>query len=195
MTLLLNSIIAEGFLGREWCKEKAVEELTGCDVKLVQNTFRVMPIVQNTSNMNKATYMLEDALFEYLGAEESKCRLLYDMTASYSEVSQDGIIQMRNPLNSNERIWSHLINIPFTVSAEDGCRKYYLPPFISKVTDDKVHNLKCTIKICMDNFNVELCRCDPYAMIIGRQKCNVGIALKFVRKAILEYRKKVEYQE
>ena len=47
-----------------------------------------------------------------------------------------------------------------------------------------MHNLKCSVKLCGDNFNIKLGHCNPYAMINGRQKKNVVKAIEFIKKSI-----------
>merc|ERR1712129_288013 len=109
---------------------------------------------------------IEDACVEIIGAQESKGRLIYDLTESYSEVWMCGVIQMRNPLNSCERLWVSLVDLPMSTNKE-GKTFCLLSPFVSKETDEFVHSLKCTVKLCADNFDINLIHCQPYAMIMG----------------------------
>ena len=146
-----------------------VGEKAGCVILLSQKHIIVTPghPGQKEPSITKAIDMTEDALVCHLGTQESKCKLLYDLTESYSQVWLDGVIQMRNPLDSSERVWPSLIVLPVFVNKE-GDQKYLLQPFNSKYTDIELHKLKCTVKMCMDNFDIKLHHCDPYAMIFGR---------------------------
>jgi hypothetical protein len=116
-------------------------------------------------------------LVSLIGAQ-AKCKLLYDLAESYSETCLHGVLQLRNPLNSSERVWASIVDVP------NGEHKYLLPPFLSKETELEMHNLKCSVKFCGDNFNIKLGHCNPYAMISGRQKKNVVKAIEFIKKSI-----------
>lgn len=169
-----------------------VGKQTGCAILLSQNHLIITPMHQageNGPSISKANDMIEDALVGLLGSQESKCKLLYDLTESYSEVySVGGVIQLRNPLNSCERVWASIVDLPVFIN-KDGEQKYLLPPFISKESENELHMLKCTVKICTDSFDIKLQHCHPYAMIMGRQKKNVGIAIQFIKRAIKNFQK------
>ena len=65
-----------------------VEEKTGCVIIQSQHSLLVTPthIRRSGQSLAKATDMIEDALVGLLGAQESKCQLLYELTESYSQV-------------------------------------------------------------------------------------------------------------
>ena len=176
--------LLEGLFKNEWCQNMEVGEKTGCSIILSQNHLIVTPMHgQTTPSVVKATDIIEDALVGLIGAQESKGKLLYDLTESYSEAWLGGVIQMRNPLNSCERVWATIVDLPTYVDKE-GNQKYLLPPFISKAMEIHMHGLKCEVKICTENFGVELSHCDPYATIMGRSKTNVCTAVELIMKAI-----------
>ena len=137
----------------------------------------------------KAIDIIEDALVGSIGAQASKCRLIYEVTESYSEVWLDGVLSMRDPLDSCQRIWASILDLPMYTNDVDG-EKYFLHPFTSAETRIELHKLKCDVKVCADNFDIKLDHCEPYAMIMGRQKSNVGKAVDFAKKAMKEQQKK-----
>ncbi len=159
-------------------------------IALVRNDIEIKSNGLGSPNLSKATSIVEDELLDFLGGEISKCRLLYEITASYSNEIPGSIIQIRNPLNSNEKVWASIFDIPFTL-VEDGNRRYFMAPLTSKEMDDELHKLKCVAKVCTDNFSFKLLRCDPYAIIMGRQKSSVSRANSFVAKAIKRYQKQI----
>jgi len=178
--------IKDGLFGNLWCKKMEVGEKTGSDVLLSQNHILVTPKYhtgQNGQSVTKAIHMVEDSLVSLIGTEEVKCKLLYDLTESYSEVCVDGIIQMRNPLNSCELIWACVMDVPVVIN-KDNEQQYVYSPFMSSQTDYAMHKLKCSVKICRDNFDIKLHHCRPYAMIMGRQKNNVSKAIQFIKKLV-----------
>ena len=63
-----------------------------------------------------------------------------------------------------------------------------------KDTDEEMHRLKCTLKVCHDSFGVRLERCKPYVIVFGKQKGNVGKAFEYVMKALKKYMQKVGRQ-
>lgn len=150
--------------------------------------------MSNGGNVNpsisKATDIIENALLGLLGAEESKSRLLYDPTESYSEVTSHGVIQMRNPIQSFDSVWAGIIEIPVSPVDRDGNTKYVYVPFTCKDIDDEMHRFKCTLKVCTDSFGIALSRCKPYAIVIGKQKGSVEKAFEYVSKAVKKYRLK-----
>jgi len=182
--------VQSGLFGQEWGEERLVGQSTNCKIALVGNDVEIKSNGLGSPNLSKATSIVEDELLNFLGGEESKCRLLHELTASYSNEIPGGIIQIRNPLNSNEQVWASIVEIPF-ILAEDGIRRWLMAPFSSKEMDDELHKLKCVAKVCTDNFSFELRRCDPYVVVMGRQKSSVSRAIGFVVKAIKRYQKKI----
>jgi len=131
-------------------------------------------------NVRIATAMIEDAFLRFLGAEESRCMLLYDLTKSRIPHSVDGIIQMRNPLNSMERVWANVVDLsPYNKEC------YAL--LVTKEVNEEMHRLRCTLKVCRESFGIKLLRCHPYVMITGRQKRNIGEAIDFVKRELKKY--------
>merc|ERR1711862_961430 len=57
-------------------------------------------------------------------------------------------------------------------------------PLVDGTTYNSIHEFNCSLKICRDSFGVKLCRCPPYAMIIGRQKQNVSNAILYLKNAL-----------
>eukprot|EP00804_Cyclotella_cryptica_P008398 CCRYP_003925-RC/>CCRYP_003925-RC protein AED:0.03 eAED:0.03 QI:96/1/1/1/0.66/0.5/4/138/634 len=172
------------------CTQMRIREKAGCDIVSMQRILlvRTMPKCDGVySNINKATDIIENDLLDLLGAEESKPRLLYDLTESYSEVSYNGLIMMRNFMQSFERVWACIVEMPIVHVDENGKTKYSACPFLCKDTDDEMHKLRCTLKVCGDNFGVHLHRCKPYVIIIGKQKGNVGKAFEYVIKSLKKY--------
>lgn len=100
---------------------------------------------------------------------------------------------MRNPMQSFERVWAGIIDIPSFID-EEGSTKYSFAPFVCKDTDEEMHRLKCTLKVCHDSFGVCLERCKPYVIVFGKQKGNVGKAFEYVMKALKKYMQKVGKQ-
>lgn len=188
-----QSHIQAGLFDHQWCEQMEVIQKTGCDIILSHNNLIVTPRHgQERASTCKATDMIEDTLVGFIGAQESKCRLVYELTESYSEVWLDGIVHMRNPLNSCERIWASLVDLPTSVN-EEGGTYYLLPPFVSKETEVTLHYLKCTVKMCTDSFGMKLDHCDPYVIIMGRHKNNVGKAMEFIKKAIRKCQHKMKH--
>ena len=182
-------LIAALFEG-DRCTHARIRERAGCDmVSMARNLLvRTMPQCDSVCpNINKATDIIENDLLDLLGAEESKPRLLYDLTESYSEVSHDGLIMMRNFMQSFERVWAGIVEIPISHVDENGNTKYSTCPFLCKETDDEMHKVGCTLKVCGDNFGIRLHRCKPYVIITGKQKGNVGKALEYVTKSLKKY--------
>lgn len=185
-----NHNIKGGLFGQEWSEERLVGQSTNCKITLVGNDVDIKSNGIGSPNLSKATSIVEDELLDFLDGEESKCRLLYELTASYSNEIPGGIIQIRNPLNSSEQVWASIVEIPFTL-VEDGMRRYLMAPLASKEMDDELHKLKCVVQVCTDNFSFKLRRCDPYAIVMSRQKSSVSRAISFVAKAIMRYQKKI----
>jgi len=130
--------------------------------------------------LKMATSMIEDAFVKFLGAEESRCMLLYDLTKSYTKHPVDGIIQMRNPLNSTELVWANIFDLsPYS--------KKCTITLVTNEVYEEMHRLGCTLKVCSESFGIKLLRCQPYAMIMGRQKRNVGEAIGFVKGGIKKH--------
>ena len=182
--------ISDGLFGNTWGQQMEVAEKSGCNILLSGSHITVMPKPgPKPCSIAKAIDIIEDALVGSIGAQESKCRLIYELTESYSEVWLDGVLSMRDPLNSCQRIWASIIDLPMYKN-EEGEEKPLLPPFTSKETEIELHKLKCNVKVCTDCFDIKLDHCSPYAMIMGRQKSNVGKAIDFVKKSVKEHRKK-----
>jgi len=124
--------------------------------------------------------MIENALLKFLGADESRCKLLYDLALSYTQHPVDGIIHMRNPLCSTERVWANIIDLsPYS--------KEWHTSLVKKEVNEEMHELRCTLKVCRENFGVKLVRCRPYVMIMGRQKTSTGAAIDFVKRVLMKH--------
>ncbi|KAL7548683.1 hypothetical protein ACHAWF_011957 [Thalassiosira exigua] len=181
--------IEDGLFGNEWYNTNEVGKKTGCMILLSQNNLIITPCAeqedgQSEPSVRKATSLLEDTLVGLVGAQESKCKLIYDLTKSYSPVSPEGIVQMRNPLDSFRMICVSLMKVPVSHINEEGDEKYIFRPFLSAQNEDQFHKLKCTVKLCADNFGIELRHCAPYAIVLGHQKNNVAKAVEIIRKNI-----------
>jgi hypothetical protein len=93
---------------------------------------------------------------------------------------------MRNPMQSSERVWACIVEMPVSVD-DEGHTKYVYASFASKDVNDELHKLKCILKVCNDNFGIRLARCKPYAVITGKQKGNVIKAFDYVAKLLKKY--------
>ena len=118
-----------------------------------------------------------------MGSDEARGRLLYDIALSYSDdVRPDGIVFQRNPLNSFERVWMCLVDLPCEVN--EGELKYLVTPFLDSDTFDQMHQANCNMKLCSDNFGVKLIRCRPYALIFGKQVKDTCSGLLVAKNAL-----------
>jgi len=172
--------VEAGLFGSEWCKEMKFLENTGCNLTRSQDylLIRASWDAKGWPNIKMASNMIEDALLALLGAEESKSMLLYDLTKSYSRNPVDGIIHMRNPLNPYGIIWANFINLTD--------HSNFTPALTTRRVYEEMHRLRCTLKICRDSFGIEMRHCQPYVMILGRQKTDVAKAIYFIRSSINE---------
>jgi hypothetical protein len=82
-----------------------------------------------------------------------------------------------------EHVWASIVSLPSFINKNLEL-KYLFPPLLFKETELEMHNLKCIVKYCGDNFDIKLEHCNPYAMIIGRQKNNVLKAIEFIKMSI-----------
>ena len=110
---------------------RMLTQVVGCDIMSTQTGLLIRSISGGNAspNLTKATDIIENAVLGLLGVEESKAKLLYDLTESYSEISPNGLIQMRNPMQSFERVWAGIIDIPSFIN-EEGRTKYSFAPFV-----------------------------------------------------------------
>ena len=122
--------------------------------------------------------VIEDALLKFLGTEKSRCMLLYGLTKSYSRHLFDGIIQMRNPLNSSEHVWANVVDLsPY---------KFH-NSLVTQAVNEEMHRLVCTLKVCRESFGIRLIHCHPYVMIMGHHKSTIGVAIDFVERELKKY--------
>ena len=168
-----------GLFGSEWCKQVKFQENTGCELIQSQHYLLIKPAqnMDHRPELKIETSMIEDAFLKFLGAEESRCMLLYDLTKLYTKHPVDGIIQMRNPLNSTELVWANVFDL------SSYSKKCFITLVMNEVYDE-MHRLGCTLKVCRKSFGIKLLRCQPYVMIMGRQKRNIGEAIGFVKEGI-----------
>lgn len=138
------------------------------------------------SGTKKAIELVENTLVGLVGQEESRGRLLYDMALSYGDVRPDGVVFQRNPLNSMERVWMCLIDLPCYM--HEGEMKYLASPFADGETFEQMHKANCALKLCKESFGVKLVRCPPYAFIFGKQVNNVSSALVVGRNALKRFK-------
>ena len=144
------------------------------------------PAESTDAIVKNVTQMLEDVLVGIID-EESRGRLLYDMALACNvDIRSDGAVLQRNPLNSADRVWMCVVDFPTYVI--EGVQKHFVIPSIDGKSYDEIHNAKCTLKICKDNFNVKLSRCKPYALILGKQVKNVSAAIVVIKNAIKRFR-------
>ena len=126
--------------------------------------------------------MVKISMLKLLGAEESQERFLYDMAVLYGDISPNGTMQQRDPLNSHDCIWMCVLEIPSEVVG--GQENLFMSPFVDGETCNKMYEVKCTLKICQDNFSTKLFRCQTYVLILGKQYKNVSQAFVIVNNAI-----------
>jgi hypothetical protein len=139
------------------------------------------------SGIKCAIEMVENVLVRLLGSDESRGRLLYDLALSYSDdVRPEGVVFQRNPLNSLQRVWMCVVDLPCEV--HEGELKYLVTPFLDGDTFDQMHQANCIMKICTENFGVKLIRCRPYALILGKQVKNMYSALLVTKNALKRYK-------
>jgi len=180
-----------GLFGSEWCKQANFQEKTGCDLVFRSQYYLLIKPSPNSEclpKLNIATTMIENALLKVLGVDESRCKLLYDLTLSYTQHPVDGIIHMRNPLSSAERVWANIIDLsPYS--------KLCHTSLVKKEVNEEMHKLWCTLKICRENFGVKLFRCRPYVMIMGRHKASTGAAIDFVKRVLKKHTRDTEIND
>ena len=200
-------------MGSKWTQE--VAHKSGCDILLSQSHLIVTPRENaEARNVTRAIELVEDTLVGALGVQESKCRLIYDLTESYSQVGPNGVLLIRDPFISNRHTWASIVDMPVYINQEGG-QRYLLKPFIE--SEIMLHKLKCSAKVCGQSFGIPLRHCDPYVMvclcmlgafqlflvknisvtklvrfplsmkIMGRKKDDVWCAVEHVRKAIKKH--------
>lgn len=127
-----------------------------------------------SSSVRNAIEAVEDTLIkDVIASEPSRGRFLYDMALEYGEVKPDGILQQRNPLNSSERVWMNVIDIPSVISS-----------LIDGKMNDNIHKAKSCLVVCKENFGNTLHRCQPYVLVTSKQAKNVAFATSAVNNAI-----------
>ena len=165
LLLIIVSYTSAGLFEHQWYQRMKVMEKTGCDIILSHNNLTITHIHgQEGASAFKATNMNENALVEIIGAQESTFRIICEMTESYSKVWLDGVIQIRNPLNSCECTWASLVDLPMSVNNE-GSACYLIQPFTSNETEVALCYLKCTVKICDNSLGMRLIHCGPYTIM------------------------------
>ena len=154
-------------------------ELNG--VRWVQLT--ICEEAEQGSGIKCAIEKVENALVRLLGSDEARGRLLYDIALSYSDdVRPDGVVFQRNPLNSFERVWMCLVDLPCEV--HEGELKYIVTHLLDGDTFDQMHQSNCTMKLCREYFGVKLIRCRPYALIFGKQSKDICSGLLVAKNAL-----------
>ena len=123
---------------------------------------------------------VENTLVSVLGVEESRGRFLYDMARSFNNMKYHGAVYQRNPLNSCERIWMTVVEIPSAFLQGNPS----MSPFSSADFQENMHRAKCTLIICRGN---DLLRCQPYVLVLGKQVKLVDRAVVATKQAMKQY--------
>ena len=137
------------------------------------------------SSQSHAIEMVENVLVKVLGAEESKGRLLYDIARSFQNTKKDeAILETRNPLNSSNRVWMALVELPKKMILNSSAGAIDTSPFVDSSFQGTIHNTRCTVLLGKHNFGTELVHCQPYVLILGKQANHVNNAVNLTKKAI-----------
>ena len=170
----------------------AIHEKTGCNIAVEERDQKIGNHVWLTVSgeqgkaTKKAVELVENCLVGTIGAEEARGRLLYDMALSCDGARPDGALLQRNPLNSFEKVWMWLVDLPAEV--HDGELKFSFAPFAKGAFVESLHGTSCTVKICRESFGVKLSFCRPYVMIFGSQVKSVSQAIVITKNALKQYK-------
>lgn len=143
--------------------------------------FTMTSRISHYHHFHKLTLTL--ALF----ADGSMGRLIYDMalpcSALHHRLDGSTSVKHRDPFSpSNKLVYMNIVELPYkqTKSGKD----FHAAFLIDKNTGILGHCESCTVKICMDRFNIPVEYGDPYVFICGRHADEVDRAVRIVKESI-----------
>ena len=174
-------LYSDGLFGSKWCIQNGFQDHTGCDLVRAKEYLLIKHSQTSSSepNIQRAVHIIEDTLLNFLGASESRCILLYDLQMAYCPHPVDGIVKIRNPLNSDELVWAKAINLTI--------HRRWRGVLGAKAVTDYCHRLRCTLKICVESFGVKMHNGHPYVMICGFNRNKVANTVEFVEKRMTRW--------
>eukprot|EP00970_Alexandrium_tamarense_P020421 scaffold15216_cov241-Alexandrium_tamarense.AAC.2 len=135
----------------------------------------------------KAKLQFEAIMLELIDNDGSMGRLIYDMalpcSALHHRLDGSTSVKHRDPFSpSNKLVYMNIVELPYkqTKSGKD----FHAAFLIDKNTGILGHCEPCTVKICMDRFNIPVEYGDPYVFICGRHADEVDRAVRIVKESI-----------
>jgi hypothetical protein len=167
-------------------------------MKIYVNAMDSSPLRQD---FQRARKMIQDLFFEYVGHDECRGRLLYEIAVQWPgphrpKASTSRAVIELNPFSFgtdlsylDKQMYMSIVELPF-VSEDDGGKSFHAAHnVIFKYTRDKIQATGCVALTVQKGFRFSTDRCDPYVFVYGKNYKSVDQAVEVVKKVIFSHQK------